>query len=415
MSFVLSVLRKELIRLAADKTSVLLWIGLPLVIGGLITLSMGGSGGPQPRAKVLVVDRDDSFLSQLIARALSGEGVDAPVDAELVEEEAGRARIDAGEASALLIVPEGFGEALFDESPTRLELITNPAQRILPGIVEGMLELLSDATFYVHRVFGDELAEIRSRVDEEIEPTDLEVAAMAVGIRRSIEDLDRYLFPPAIELTVGSAEEEDEEDDTPINIAVLFLPGMVLMALVFAAQGLSEDLWQERTQGTLRRLRASPRSMASFFAGKSLAALLAMTGVAAVVLVIGFLYHGLSWSRLPLAVLFCGVSGLMIYLIMVPLQVLVSSQRAGSILSNAVIFPMLMVGGSFFPFAAIPDWMATLGRWTPNGKSVTILEAWITEGSTSGVLGTAVFFLLLAAALFFMTLPRLGGRFAGVS
>ena len=415
MSFVLSVLRKELVRLAGDKTSVLLWIGLPLVIGGLITLAMGGSGGPQPRAKVLVVDRDDSFLSQLIVRALSGEGVDAPVDAELVEEEAGRIRIDEGDASALLIVPTGFGEALLDESPTRLELITNPAQRILPGIVESMLELLSDATFYLHRVFEDELEELQRRIDEEVEPTDLEVAAMAVGIRNSIEELETYLFPPAIELTIASAEEEEDPDSAPKDIAVLFLPGMVLMALVFAAQGMSEDMWQERTQGTLRRLRASPRSMASFFAGKSLSAFVTMTGVAAVVLAIGFLYHGLAWSRWPLAVLFCGVSGLMIYLIMVPLQVLASSQRAGSILSNAIIFPMLMVGGSFFPFAAIPDWMATLGRWTPNGKSVTILEAWITEGSTTGLLGTSAFFLLLAVALFFLTLPRLGGRFAGVS
>jgi ABC-type Na+ efflux pump permease subunit len=422
MRFAFTVLRKELLRLANDRTSLLLWIGMPLVIGGLITLAMGGSGGPKPRAKVLILDRDEGFLSEMLARALSGggtaQGSASPIDAELVEEQDGLARIEAGKASALLIIPEGFGQALLDETPTRLELITNPAQRILPGIVEGMLDVLSDATFYVHRVFGDEIALMFDDVRES-GPTDLEVAALAVRIHHAVEDLDTYLFPPAIDFQIGSddaeGKEEGEEEKDPVDVASLFFPGIVLMALLFAAQGLSEDIWHERSQGTLRRLRAAPQSTASLLAGKCAASFLALTFVASVVLVIGILYHGLSWSLLPFAALFSGLSGTLLYLLMLALQVIATSQRAGSILSNSIVFPMLMLGGSFFPTEAMPSWMVSFGEWTPNGRAVELLRHWLLDRSTAGVLVTGGFFLLLSLLLFASILPRLRGRFSGVS
>ena len=32
-----------------------------------------------------------------------------------------------------------------------------------------------------------------------------------------------------------------------------------------------------------------------------------------------------------------------------------------------IVFPLIMIGGSFFPFEVMPAWMARIGRWTPNG------------------------------------------------
>jgi hypothetical protein len=48
-----------------------------------------------------------------------------------------------------------------------------------------------------------------------------------------------------------------------------------------------------------------------------------------------------------------------------------------------VLFPLLMAGGSFFPFEALPDWIAAIGRRTPNGfvadrltTEITAAAAW---------------------------------------
>jgi hypothetical protein len=48
------------------------------------------------------------------------------------------------------------------------------------------------------------------------------------------------LFPPAIDFQIGSddaeGKEEGEEEKDPVDVASLFFPGIVLMALLFAAQ-----------------------------------------------------------------------------------------------------------------------------------------------------------------------------------
>ena len=106
MHFLVTTLIKDLRRRLADPIALILWIGIPLVIGWLMTLAMGGDGGGVPKAKVLLVDQDDSFLTQLLEGA--GSNSESFLDIERVELDEGRARLDRGEGSALLILPAGF-------------------------------------------------------------------------------------------------------------------------------------------------------------------------------------------------------------------------------------------------------------------------------------------------------------------
>jgi ABC-type multidrug transport system permease subunit len=36
-------------------------------------------------------------------------------------------------------------------------------------------------------------------------------------------------------------------------------------------------------------------------------------------------------------------------------------------MTMVLLFPLMMAGGSFFPLAALPGWIANLGRFVPNG------------------------------------------------
>jgi len=36
-------------------------------------------------------------------------------------------------------------------------------------------------------------------------------------------------------------------------------------------------------------------------------------------------------------------------------------------MSMLILFPLLMIGGSFFPLEVLPNWLAAIGRWSPNG------------------------------------------------
>ena len=49
-----------------DPLGLLMWIGIPLLVGSLLIMMSGGKGGPEPKAHLLVADEDDSFLSGLL-------------------------------------------------------------------------------------------------------------------------------------------------------------------------------------------------------------------------------------------------------------------------------------------------------------------------------------------------------------
>jgi ABC-type multidrug transport system permease subunit len=89
---------------------------------------------------------------------------------------------------------------------------------------------------------------------------------------------------------------------------------------------------------------------------------------------VGYAYFGLRFETLPLALLWTILSGAFLLLLMTAIQVFTPSQRAGGILSMAIMLPLMMVGGSFFPFEAMPSGMAAIGRLTPNGWALEQLK-----------------------------------------
>jgi ABC-type multidrug transport system permease subunit len=411
--FVWESARKDLRRRLRDLLSLLLWIGIPLVIGGLILLVSSGGGSSGPKARVWLADQDDTFLSELLARGLESAGDASPFEIELVEEAEGRARLERGEGSALLVLPTGLSRALLEETPCELRLVTNPAQRILPGMIEEALSLLTDGVFYAQRILGDAArAQLRRFADGPpagaVVFPDREVADFSLLVNHTIERLEATLFPPVIELETAS-----ETDEAPFDFGLAFFPGMLFMALFFVAQGLSDDPWRERMQGTLRRVAGSPQPLGLFLAGKLLAAALVVGPVCLVGLVLGVASFGFAPGRAALALVFGTLAGTALAALMTLIQLFATSQRAGHLLTNLVLFPLIMIGGSFFPFEAMPDWMARIGRRTPNGWALERFRGML--DGRAGPDETALAFALVTAALGLLALAagaRLKRRFA---
>jgi len=363
MRFALSTLRKDLNRWRQDLGAIVLWLSVPLIIGTLITSMMGG-GAAKPTGILLIADQDDSLVSGLVISAYSQGELGELISVEKVTVEAGTERIDAGEASGFLIIPQGFGNAFLESEAVTLVLKTNPAQTILPGIIRDVTEILLDAGFYLHEFFAPEIEILRGMMDDNESPDDLQVAAISVAINQKMETAGPHLFPPAIEIEVV---EPPPTEAATYPFALLFVPGIILMALMFAANGLAHDFWKEREQGTLRRLVFAPGRMAEFLLGKALAAGIVILVICGAALLLGFLYHGVSLSRMPSALAWLGIAGMSLFAWFGFLQMLANTQRAANMITMMFLFPLLMAGGSFFPLAALPDWIAAIGRKTPNG------------------------------------------------
>ena len=202
---------------------------------------------------------------------------------------------------------------------------------------------------------------------------------MAVTVRHKVKSVAPQLLPPIIDIEIV---EPPPKEPTP-PLALLFLPGIILMAVMFSANGLAGDWWRERQQGTLRRLVYAPSQLGSFVAGKALAAAVIIGLVGGVTLLIGFLYHGISWAKLPSSLIWISISGVALFSWFAALQMLFSNQKTASVISSMLLFPLLMAGGSFFPLAVLPGWIAAIGRASPNGFvshrrtiEITAEEAW---------------------------------------
>lgn len=413
MRFLLDSMRKDLRWRFADPTALIISICVPVIMGGLMALAFGGGDGPAPRARVLVVDKDDGFVSNFIQGAGSGGEFNAFLDLENVGLEEGRERINRGDASALVIIPEGFSEAMLNEEATELIVVRNPAQLILPDIVENGLEMLVEATFYLHRVLGEPIRAIAAGpTDGSNFFADIRMAALSVQINQRIRALEPVLFPPVLEVETEVIRPQGEGDRPTGSFGLIMLPGILFMALLFIVQGMSEDLWREKEQGTLRRVLVAPQSPFSFLGGKVLAGGILMMGISVAGLLFGVFTFDLPWSGLPLATVWLGFSGTVMLCYFLFLQSLAGSQRGGNIITMMVLFPLMMIGGSFFPFESMPPWMASVGQWTPNGLAVSELKNIQLGSWSAATLASSMLAIGIPALLTFaFTAGRLRGAF----
>lgn len=414
MRYLFVAAAKDIRRRLADPAAFAFWIGLPLLLGGLLSFINGDNAAP-PRATVLVVDEDDTFSSGLLLTALER----APtLELQTVSLDEGRRRIDDGDATALLVVPKGFEQAVFDASSdsstpagltAELKLVTNPAQQILPNIVEETLEIVVEGVFYAQQIFGDALRRIAD--SRSGPPSDVDVAAMAVEINREVTSLQNVLFPPAIALTV--ARSAPERTAPSLSLGQLFLPGMLFMSLLFIAGGMAGDIWEEQQMGTLKRALATPQSARRLLGGKLAAGIVMMAVIGAVALAAGAVLFDVAWWRVPAALAWCVFTGGALLALMTPLNMLASSQRAADMLSSAIIFPLMMLGGSFFPFEYMPAWMGAVGRWTPNGLGVARLKDLLYGDVALAPIAIAALGIgVPAAAAFLFSARKLRRRFA---
>lgn len=409
-AFVWRSARKDLARRLRDPWSLVFAIGMPILIAGLIVLAFGSGSGNVPVAKVLIADRDSSLVSGLLVTAL---GQAPTVETEMVSgAAAGRARLEDGKASALVEIPAGFGQGVIDGVPVRLSVTTNPAQRILPGLVTGALAMFADAGFYAQRLFGEELKTFAAGpAGGAFAFPNAQITTLSAGINRKIGLLGGTVFPPQLEVATVV---DSTRSAGSVSLGALFFPGILFMALLFMASGFAADVWIEKESGTLRRVISTPQRVGDFLAGKMLAGGLLMTAASVVALLVGIFGFGVAWSAVPAAILWSGFAGTVFLLLLTLIQIHASSARTAGVFTTMLLFPALMIGGSFFPFEAMPPFLARIGRLTPNGWALeqlkTILwgdvQPMALAAAAAALAGVAVLAFLLAAA-------RLRRGFAG--
>ena len=376
MTFLIASILKNLQRITAQPWSVAIWIGVPLLVGGLLSAVMGGSDGETPKVHLLIADEDGSFLSGALVDMLAREELGDLLILEPVATVSGMATLDEGEASAMLVIPEGFQTAFLASEPQALRLVVNPLQQILPEMAVELTRLIADFGSYAQVAFGPELDAVGQLIAETADVAGPETAsaigALASGTATKLMRAFPHLTAAPVEIAVETTEGAREASFT-----MLFFPGLLMMSVIFAAQGLAEDLWQEREMGTLRRLRSTVAPLGTFLLARVVSSSFALVLVILPLGLLGFTLLDLDWGSLPLTLAWLTLARLMLSALASLIQVLAPTRKSGALFSSLVFFPLLLVGGSFFPLESTPNFLATFGRFTPNGIMLEPLKAYL--------------------------------------
>lgn len=405
MRFVFLSALKDLRRMRHDPMALATWIGSPLLIALLLTAFFGHEQ-PKPHGLVLIADQDKSFLSAAVMHVYTQDSLGEMLSVQQVPFEEGRRRINSGDCSALVVIPKGFSRAVLGTQQAKLQLITNPSQSILPEIVESVTSILVEGVWRLQQLMGDDLKQFTG----DGPPSDESIADSSVRYSHLFRDFDRYLDPLLIDVEVEVSEENPGRRQ--INLGAAMFPSITFMAVLFLAAGLAADIWKEQMAGTLRHVVVTPGSVAGFLGGKFLALWTVFVFIGIVSLLAGKILIRAEIHSAILAVLWIGICGAALYMLFVLLHTMFPNPRAATMLSTLLMMIFGMLGGSFFPFEIMPQSLANIGRWMPNGWALLRFRD-ILGGQADPLKLVAAFGIVIgiSALLFALAARRLRRKF----
>jgi len=358
------LIRKDFLRKWRNPVVIVGFMLMPLLFTAIFGLFFGKSeGNILPRISVLAADNDKSLLSQLFLTSLSQGELKKLIDVKVVEENLGRKQMEKGKASALLIIPEKFGQKVWDGKATELLLLKNPAEQFLPQVVEEITDTAALLFSALFSVFGEEVGLLRGYLEKK-DFSDQDVAQFSVKVRNRLESISKYVFPPVISLKQETIRSERK---TPtLSVQAYMLPAMAVFFLLFVCNVVFEDVLREKEAGTLLRLSVSPLEIAEFIWGKILISMAIGILCTLILVGLGWMIFRITWGEfLTVLLIVLSLNILCAGFISFFYAFLKTERQAGTVLSSVFIV-MALLGGSMIPVSNFPPVLQNFSRLTIN-------------------------------------------------
>ncbi len=386
MKNVLLLTRKDFKRKWRNPVVIIGFLLIPFVFTLIFALVFGGAGEEErtlPRISVVTVDKDKSLLSRFFLSSLSQGELKKLLSLKEAEEEEGRKLLDKGKASALLIIPENFGDRLWEGQEVEILLLKNPAEQFLPQIVQEICDTASLLFSSLFSVFSEELDIIKGFVDDN-QFSDENVSMISLKIKSKFEGISKYVFPPVISLTERTKVEEEQEEAPALTISSYILPAISVMFLLFICNVVFEDILREKDSGTLLRMTISPMKLSEFIWSKIVTAAVMGMICTLTLIVLGRFIFSIRWGHplLVISVVFC-LNIMMAGFIAFLYSFVRTERQAGAVLSSVILI-MSMLGGSMIPVDNYPSFIQnfsklTLNYWGIQAFHKTMLDASIKD------------------------------------
>lgn len=405
---------KDLRRAFSNVFGVVMMLGAPFLITGLIYFAFGGVGGDddsfnlQP-IRVQVVNLDAGITGfnagEQLSDFLLSDSVSNIINTTSVESEAAaRLAVDEQEAEIAVLIPSGFtADAVGNQTEARVTLYQDPTLTLAPQIVRDLIGQFTDglagakiATAIVEVQFGSrgltlpqaEYRAIANRYAEQIQSADHNHDTQA---------------PSGIKVIQPGSNSEAEQSGVYIGPV---MAGMMIFFVFFMGANGAQSIVAEDEEGTLQRLFTTPTPRSTILGGKLIAVLLTLIFQTAILLIASGLLFDIQWGE-PLAVIAASFSmilaaaGFGVFVI----SLMKSTRQTGPVLGGVLTITG-MLGGLFT--TGIPDVPAFLDQAKlamPQGWALEIWQRVLAGGSLEMIL--APFAVLTAIGVVFFSIGAL--------
>ncbi|MBA4407374.1 hypothetical protein C0389_08875 [bacterium] len=425
MKTIIRLIQKDIARFLNDKRAVILTFLVPMVLIIIFGNIFGGAGGTRGKASLILVNESNSIVAKLFEAKLDSSKALNPIKTYTAEnmkdtikfnESTAKEWVRTGRMSAAVILPKDFFEDT--SSAMKFKFYYDPKNEIESNIIQGNMQqtiftsiprmipilmqrkaisfLGKDSTMkfmsgmgnVVQKYFGvstDSFINRFTKIDsaslyESSKDTSTEANFMSNIIRFDSEQLvGKKITNPGLTRTVG---------------------GWAMMFLLFSLTGAATSIFEEKNEGTLKRLLCMPVTRTQILWSKYIYSML--LGITQ--LLVMFIF---SWVLFDVQV-FTNFGNLMIVIIAsaaaaVSFGMLITSisktySQANGI-STLLILVMSSLGGSWFPTSFLPDWMQVISKGTLTYWSMEGFLQVLWRNSNFSGIATNVLVLLAIATL----------------
>lgn len=429
MRNIILLLKKDILRFWVDKPNVLLTFLLPAVLI-IIFGNIFSSDSPRGKIDIALVLNSDSKVAKVIEQKFDSSQTVYPVKYYKPEgsktkikltEEIAKAWVKEGKLALAVIIPEDF---ISDTSSSvNLKIYYDPKNEIESNILQGEIQ----------KIIMTELPQIipallKKNIDKEIgESKGDEFNDKFAGLVSQYWGVPKDSIKKQMDINQAFSNLNSGKDDdligSLINIEQVQLvgnkvnnPGVTrttggwaMMFLLFSIVGAANSLFEEKQEGTLKRLLSMPVRKSEILWSKYIFAI----SLGIVQLLVFFLVAWLlfdvdifsNFFNLFLMILFSAMAAVSFGMIITSFATSISQANG---ISTLIILIMSAIGGSWFPTFLLPDWLQTISKLTIVYWSVDgFLQVLWRETGFSGIVVHSAILLSTAFVLNFYAIVRL--------
>lgn len=404
------VVRKELAIFFSDRHGAVLTVAMPVLLGALVGMLFAPRG--PLKLELLVADQDRTAGSIALVADLSADSGMKVV--EVTAEEA-RERIAHGQAASALILPPGSGaaagiEGMFSGEHVTAQLLHDPSKEAEAGMVSGLIQKVLFTRIGKSLANPGALSPMLRALKGRLPDTGTPLAGFVDASLKVMDETPEVVRAAGggdglkLPLNIQAETVAGKGGPSDYNSYAHTFAGMLCTFLLFGALGFAKHLVEERSRGTLTRMRLAALSPRWILLGTGLGAALVALMASVVVYAAAMAFFGVQVrGSVPGFVAMLVSQSIFVGGFTLLFAGLGRTARQVDTLGTATTLVMSFVGGAWLPSFLLPGWLDGISRalplrWATDGFAAATWRG-LDAGPTFLAAGVLLAYALVAGAL----------------